>query len=206
VISSLIYVRHRQAGDLLVRLGTKLAGQATTVAPSPAVASQNPVGEDGSASNSNLDGQVAQAVPQPVFADPGKIAQEIPAGMSATQVRETPVRPEKPAAQGAELVVQVAALKEEVEARKLTDRLRHENFQAFVGTLPADSFYRVMLGPYADESSARVVLGKLKKAGFDSFIRRESFAELSDLNEQRQPDRNRQPDQQVSSNSLPLTN
>jgi cell division septation protein DedD len=73
--------------------------------------------------------------------------------------------------------VQVAALTEEVEARKLSDRLRQENFQAFVGTLPADSYYRVMLGPYADQESARIVLGKLKRAGFSSFIRRESVSE-----------------------------
>jgi cell division septation protein DedD len=73
--------------------------------------------------------------------------------------------------------VQVAALKEEVDARELTSRLRHENFQAFVGTLPVDSLYRVMLGPYADAASARIVIGKLKRAGFNSFIRRESGAE-----------------------------
>ena len=115
--------------------------------------------------------------------DAGKFSQDISAGASAPQVRETPSRLQKPAAQGAEIVVQVAALTEEIEARKLTDTLRHRNFQAFVGTVPVDSFYRVTLGPYADEASARVVLGKLKRAGFNSFIRRESFAELSDLDE-----------------------
>ena len=73
--------------------------------------------------------------------------------------------------------MQVAALKEESDARELTNTLRRENFEAFVGTLPVDSLYRVMLGPYADEASARVVLDKLKKAGFNSFIRRESGAE-----------------------------
>ena len=83
----------------------------------------------------------------------------------------------KPEARHTGLVVQVAALKEEGDARELTDQLRHKNFQAFVGTLPVDSFYRVMLGPYADEASARIVLGKLKRAGFNSFIRRESGAE-----------------------------
>jgi cell division septation protein DedD len=87
------------------------------------------------------------------------------------------VRLPKAEAPSKELIVQVAALKEEVDARELTSRLQHENFQAFVGTLPIDSFYRVMLGPYPDETSARIVLGKLKKAGYDSFIRRESVAQ-----------------------------
>ena len=83
----------------------------------------------------------------------------------------------KPEATGKELIVQVAALREEVDARELSSKLNHENFQAFVGTLPVDSFYRVILGPFSDEASARVVLGKLKKAGYNSCIRRESIAE-----------------------------
>ncbi len=107
----------------------------------------------------------------------GKIAEEISAGTPAPQAQEAAVGLAKPEATRTELVVQVAALKEEGDARELTDQLRQKNFQAFVGTLPVDSFYRVMLGPYADAASARVVLGKLKKAGFDSFIRRESVAE-----------------------------
>ncbi len=73
--------------------------------------------------------------------------------------------------------MQVAALTQEADARELTDKLRQENFQAFVGTLPADSYYRVMLGPYADAASARTVIDKLKKAGFNSFIRRETPGE-----------------------------
>jgi cell division septation protein DedD len=116
-------------------------------------------------------------VPQSVSATTGKTAEEILLGTATPQAQETTARLPKPEAPGTELVVQVAALTEEVDARELTNRLRHENFQAFVGTLPVDSFYRVMLGPYADEASARIVLGKLKKAGYTSFIRRESVAE-----------------------------
>ncbi len=101
------------------------------------------------------------------------------------QARENPVRLSKANAVGKELIVQVAALKEEADARELTDKLRQENFQAFVGTLPVDSFYRVMLGPYPDEASARVVLDKLKKAGFNSFIRRESVAVAERLGSER---------------------
>ncbi|HXP79778.1 MAG TPA: SPOR domain-containing protein [Verrucomicrobiae bacterium] len=177
VISTLVYVDHRPAGELLIRLGTKLAGGVNTLTPAPATASLAPRVEDVSAYKSNVDGPAAQAVPQSVTSVPGKTAEEISAGTPAPQAQEATVRLPKPGAPRTELVVQVAALKEEGDARELTDQLRQKNFQAFVGTLPVDSFYRVMLGPYADHASARVVLDKLKKAGFDSFIRREPVAE-----------------------------
>ena len=70
--------------------------------------------------------------------------------------------------------VQIAALTHEADARKLADTLRRENFQAIVRALPVDSLQRVMLGPYTDVESANITVDKLKKAGFDSFIRRES--------------------------------
>ena len=177
VISTLLYVDHRQAGELLIRLGTRLAGGVDTLTPASRIASQAPRVDDGSVYKSMVDGPVAQAAPQSVSSATGNTAEEISAGTPATQAQEATVRLPKPGASRTELVVQVAALKEEGDARELTDQLRQKNFQAFVGTLPVDSFYRVMLGPYADAASARIVLGKLKKAGFDSFIRRESVAE-----------------------------
>jgi hypothetical protein len=181
VISTLAYVRHREAGELLVRLGTRLSGEVNTVARASTVASQGPRAEDGPADKLNVASPVAdsvpQLIPQPVNAAAVITAKETSAETPAPpQARENPVRLSKTNAGGKELIVQVAALKEEADARELTDKLRQENFQAFVGTLPVDSFYRVMLGPYPDEASARVVLDKLKKAGFNSFIRRESVA------------------------------
>ena len=177
VISTLVYVDHRPAGELLIRLGSRLAGGISTQTPASIAASVVPRVDDGPVYKSNVDGPVAQAVPQPVSSAPGKTAEEISIATPAPQAQETPVRLAKPEARRTELVVQVAALKEEGDARELTDQLRQKNFQAFVGTLPVDSFYRVMLGPYADQASARIVLDKLKKAGFDSFIRREPVAE-----------------------------
>jgi SPOR domain/PilZ domain len=175
--STIVYVRHRDAGELLVRLGTRLSGEVSAPAPAPAVASERPTVEDASAFPSLADAPVAQALPQPVSADAGKTAMEISAGIPAPQAQQTSVQLAKPEAPRKELVLQVAALTQEVDARELTNRLRQKNFEAFVGTLPVDSYYRVMLGPYEDVASARIVLDKLKKAGFNSFIRRESGAE-----------------------------
>ena len=185
VISIAVYVRHREAGELLVRLGTKLSGEVNSVTPAPAVASAAPRVDDGSAYTSKVDSPVAETVPQPASADAGKIAPEMPAATPARQARENSARPQKPEARGTELVVQVAALTEEAEALKLTETLRQKNFQAFVSTFPADSYYRVMLGPYPNEGSARDMLGELKKAGFNSFIRREPIAVADRLGAQR---------------------
>jgi cell division septation protein DedD len=177
VISTMVYVRHREAGELLIRLGMRLSGGVNTLTPASTVALQDPRVDDGSAYKSKAEDPVAQAAPHSVSEATGKTAEEISAGMPRQQAQETPARLPKAEAPGKKLIVQVAALTEEVDARELTSRLRHENFQAFVGTLPVDSFYRVMLGPFADQASARIVLGKLKKAGYNSFIRRESVAE-----------------------------
>jgi len=80
-----------------------------------------------------------------------------------------------------ELLVQVAALTEESGARDLAESLRRENFPASVRVLPVDSLYRVVLGPYTDKVPALSARGKLKRAGFHAFIRREPAAEFSDL-------------------------
>jgi cell division septation protein DedD len=177
VVSTLVYVRHREAGELLVRLGTRLSGEASTLTAASTVASEGHRVDDESANKLNVAGPVAQSVPQPVNAAIGITTKETSTETPAPQGKENTARLPKTEAGGKELIVQVAALKDEADARELSDKLRHENFQAFVGTLPVDSFYRVMLGPYADEASARIVLGKLKKAGFDSFIRRGSVTE-----------------------------
>ena len=177
VISTLVYVRHREAGELLIRMGTRLSGGVNYLTPAPTVDLQGRRVDDGSAYQPKVEDPAAQAAPQSVSAATGKTANEISADTPTPKTREASAQLAKPEAHGKELIVQVAALKGEADARELTSRLRQENFQAFVGTLPSDSFYRVMLGPYTDEASARNVLSKLKKAGYDSFIRRESGAE-----------------------------
>lgn len=177
VVSTLVYARHRQAGELLIRLGTKLSGGVTTVTAASTPSSPSPSVGLTAADGSEVGAPIEQTVPQPVSAAPAPIAPEISTGADVPRARETAARVPQSKAPAAKLVVQVAAVKTEADARELTNTLRRENFEAFVGTLPVDSLYRVMLGPYADEASARTVLDRLKKAGFNSFIRRDSGAE-----------------------------
>ena len=191
VVSSVVYTRHREAGELLIRLGTRLSGGVSTVKAASTIDSPSPSVVEATVNRSQADvppaqalpvppaisQPVAQPIPQPVTVAAEKITQEKSAPTAAPRIQETAARPPKPEAPARKLVVQVAAVKAEADARELTNTLRQKNFEAFVGTLPVDSLYRVMLGPYADQASARVVLDKLKKAGFNSFIRREAGAE-----------------------------
>jgi cell division septation protein DedD len=191
VVSSVVYARHREAGELLIRLGTRLSGGVSTVKAASTIDSPSPTVAEVSVNRSQADvppapalplpqaisQPVAQPISQPVTVATAKIAPENSARAAAPAVQETSAKPPKPESRGKKLVVQVAAVKAEADARVLTNTLRQKNFEAFVGTLPVDSLYRVMLGPYADQASARVVLDKLKKAGFNSFIRREAGAE-----------------------------
>jgi cell division septation protein DedD len=178
LILALGYAGHRRAGELLVRLGTKLSGQAAASAPT--VAPQAPRVDDGLVEQANAAESVLQPLPQPVHTAPAEPAKEISAPAPVPPVQVAPARPAKSEIRRGDLVVQVAALTQESDARELTEKLHQENFQAFVGTLPTDSFFRVMLGPYPDAASARTMIDKLKKAGFNSFIRRESGGERSE--------------------------
>jgi mono/diheme cytochrome c family protein/cell division septation protein DedD len=69
------------------------------------------------------------------------------------------------------LILQVAAFAQEANAHKLVESLRQKNFPAFLSTTDKEGgFYRVQVGPYADEESARTALSELGSAGFKPFI------------------------------------
>ena len=181
LISTLCYVQRRPLGESLIRLGMKMSGEAR---PIVAAASNSP---EPSVSTISTNIPLAPVMPtrgaEPISSS--SVAIENSAASAALNtLNASPAQPPLPdasagksRASGKKIFVQVAALAEQTDAQELADQLRRENFRAFVRTLPDDSLNRVVLGPYADPASARAELGKLKKAGFDSFIRRESAAE-----------------------------
>ncbi len=77
-----------------------------------------------------------------------------------------------PPAAGGKLVLQVAAMREEENAKQLEQSLQSKNFAAFVSKRPGDHFYRVMVGPYPDSQSARLAQSALEKDGMKSIARR----------------------------------
>lgn len=172
VILALSYRYAAEAREWTFWRGIKISGegkpQELTQTRALNLPSQSaPVG-DASTDKSKIEGVPVQAAPQfPSTATPetAKASVEKPEAPTAN------ARLRKPLAPGRELILQVAALTREVDARKLADSLRHENFPAFVQTPTVDPFYRVLLGPFADEESARIAQRKLKRAGFNPFIR-----------------------------------
>ncbi|MGH9355213.1 MAG: SPOR domain-containing protein [Terriglobia bacterium] len=73
------------------------------------------------------------------------------------------------------LVLQVAALRTQREARSLVRRLRAHRFAAEVVKpqgAPAGRMYRVQVGRFSSRRAALAAEKKLRRAGFNSFVRR----------------------------------
>jgi len=199
VVLAVVYTHRQQEGKSLIWLGMKMSGPAQTAASEPAASisaqvPQSVPAENLTAAQPAIDAAAvpaALALSAPVLASPQ--AASVPATVAVNSAALAAVSvPSAPAPVAAssrpkldtsatELLVQVAALTEESGARDLAESLRRENFPASVRVLPVDSLYRVVLGPYTDKVPALSARGKLKRAGFHAFIRREPAAEFSDL-------------------------
>src|SRR5215472_7065635 len=68
------------------------------------------------------------------------------------------------------IVLQVSAITRQSDALAMADAIQQKGFPAFVLTPTTDSFYRVQVGPYADEKSASAGKHALEEAGFKSII------------------------------------
>ncbi len=68
-------------------------------------------------------------------------------------------------------LLQVAALSTEGDALVLAETLQKKNFPAFVVTPGADKFYRVQVGPYADQKSVNAAKKGLENAGFKAIVK-----------------------------------
>lgn len=67
--------------------------------------------------------------------------------------------------------LQVAALKKGPDATHLARTLKSKNFPAFVVSPQADKYYRVQVGPYADQKAAEAARKKLEGAGFKAIVK-----------------------------------
>jgi len=149
--------------------------------PEPQLASKLSSGDSGTASIGDafvqkskaeeVEGASTQAAPQSP-----KTAVTATAETNTT----TPLAPKVPAVDAplrksllprGTLILQVAAFAQEANAHKLVESLRQKNFPAFLSTTDKEGgFYRVQVGPYADEESARTALSELGRAGFKPFV------------------------------------
>ena len=70
------------------------------------------------------------------------------------------------------IMLQVAALQREGDALALAQALQQAKFPAFVINPGADKFYRVQVGPYADDKAASKARASLEAKGFKSILKR----------------------------------
>jgi len=67
--------------------------------------------------------------------------------------------------------LQVAALTKQADALDLATRLQKKSFPAFVLSPRTDKYYRVQVGPYADQKSAEAAKKGLDAAGFKAIVK-----------------------------------
>jgi len=67
--------------------------------------------------------------------------------------------------------LQVAALRRESDALNLASHLQKKKFPAFVVAPQGDKYYRVHVGPYADQKSADAARKGLEGAGFKAIVK-----------------------------------
>jgi len=67
--------------------------------------------------------------------------------------------------------LQVAALRRESDAMSLASHLQKKKFPAFVVSPQGDKYYRVQVGPYADQKSAETARKGLEGAGFKAIVK-----------------------------------
>ena len=70
------------------------------------------------------------------------------------------------------IVLQVAAVKNEQDALALAQALQAKKFPSYVLMPVGDSYYRVQVGPYADQQSANQARRGLEQQGFKAIVKR----------------------------------
>ena len=76
-----------------------------------------------------------------------------------------------PLVSGGAYTLQVAAMTKEADALDLARQLQKKRFPAFVVSSRADKYYRVEVGPYADQKAADAARKGLEGAGFKAFAK-----------------------------------
>ena len=67
--------------------------------------------------------------------------------------------------------LQVAALRRQADALSLAASLQRKKFPAFVASPHGDKYFRVQVGPYADQKSADAAQKALEGAGFKAIVK-----------------------------------
>ena len=102
---------------------------------------------------------------KPVWAAPPSSPRTVPASTKGRNGRTAPAIP------SGSYTLQVAALRRESDAMSLASHLQKKKFPAFVMSPQGDKYYRVQVGPYADQKSAEAARKGLEGAGFKAIVK-----------------------------------
>jgi len=91
--------------------------------------------------------------------------------LDASAKSSTPAKSTSAPMTSGSYTLQVAALTKEADAFDLATRLQKKKFPAVVLTPQGDKFYRVQVGPYADQKSADAAKKGLEAVGFKAFVK-----------------------------------
>jgi cell division septation protein DedD len=102
---------------------------------------------------------------KPAWSIPAPTPRTVPASAKGKSVKSA-----APAIPANSYTLQVAALRRESDAMSLASHLQTKKFPAFVVSPQGDKYYRVQVGPYADQKSADAARKGLEGAGFKKLI------------------------------------
>lgn len=125
-----------------------------------------------------------EAAPQPAPAEAPSSTKDLAFSRSLSQKDDHPKLAPKPAPPapapaapaphatlGAGYMVQVAAVRNQDDAKLLSETLQRQHFPVVI-VQPGDKLYHVQVGPYADVKDAETIRGKLIGAGYNAFLKR----------------------------------
>lgn len=72
---------------------------------------------------------------------------------------------------GAGYLVQIAAVRNQDDAKLLSDALQKQKYPVII-TQPGDKLFHVQVGPYADVKEANAIRDRLISAGYNAFLKR----------------------------------
>jgi cell division septation protein DedD len=103
----------------------------------------------------------------PAWAAPASSPRAVPASTKGRSGRPA----SGPAIPSGSYTLQVAALRRQSDALSLASHLQKKKFPAFVMSPQGDKYYRVQVGPYADQKSADAARKGLEGAGFRAIVK-----------------------------------
>jgi septal ring-binding cell division protein DamX len=126
--------------------------------------------------NNHLEPAAKISAPAPSTSSGNDLTASPPAAASAAPPTDVAAKPparfQPPRLLKGSIVLQVAALTHESDALAMADALQQKKFPSFVVAPATDNFYRVQIGPYANEQAADAARSALDRAGFKAIIKR----------------------------------